>query len=213
MQIAILLFDGMTALDAVGPYEVLRLLPGADVRLVAKAPGEQATDGGPLRLVADHGLAEVPSPEIVVVPGGPGARALFDDEAVLGWLRSAHEHSRWTTSVCWGSAVLGAAGLLEGLEATSHWLARDALAEHGARPVDQRVVVSGKVITSAGVSAGIDMALRLAALEAGETVAQAIQLLLEYDPQPPFDAGSPAKAPAEVVEMVRGGGGEEDRGA
>jgi putative intracellular protease/amidase len=193
MQIAILLFDGVTALDAVGPYEVLRLLPGADVRLVARAPGEQATDGGPLRLVADHALAEVPSPEIVVVPGGPGARALFEDQAVLGWLRSVHERSRWTTSVCWGSMVLGAAGLLDGLRATSHWLAREDLAEHGAVAVDERVVVSGKVITSAGVSAGIDMALRLAALEAGESVAQAIQLLLEYDPEPPFDAGSPER--------------------
>jgi len=207
MQIAILLFDGVTALDAVGPYEVLKLLPEADVRLVAKVPGEKATDGGPLKLVADHTLAEVPSPEIVVVPGGPGARALFDDESVLAWLRSAHERSRWTTSVCWGSAVLGAAGLLAGLEATSHWLAREDLAEHGARPVHQRVVVSGKVITSAGVSAGIDMALRLAALEVGASVAQAIQLLIEYDPQPPFDAGSPERAPAEVVEMLRRGRG------
>jgi putative intracellular protease/amidase len=205
MQIAILLFDGVTALDAVGPYEVLRLLPGADVRLVANEQGEKATDGGPLKLVADHSLGEVPRPEIVVVPGGPGARALFGDESVLGWLRSVHEHSRWTTSVCWGSAVLGAAGLLEGLRATSHWLEREDLANYGARPVDERVVVAGKVITCAGVSAGIDMALQLAALEAGERVAQAIQLLLEYDPQPPFDAGSPERAPAGVVEMVRGG--------
>lgn len=205
MQIAILLFDRVTALDAVGPYEVLRLLPGADVHLVAGVPGEKLTDGGPLKLVADHALADVPSPEIVVVPGGPGARALFGDESVLAWLRSAHEHSRWTTSVCWGSAVLGAAGLLEGLMATSHWLERGDLAKHGARPVNQRVVVSGKVITSAGVSAGIDMALRLAALEAGASVAQAIQLLIEYDPQPPFDAGSPDRAPAEVVERLRGG--------
>jgi len=205
MQIAILLFDQVTALDAVGPYEVLKLLPGADIRLVAAVPGDQATDGGPLKLVADHALADVPRPEILVVPGGPGARALFGDESVLSWLRSAHEHSRWTTSVCWGSALLGAAGLLEGLRATSHWLAREDLAGYGARPVNERVVVSGKVITSAGVSAGIDMALQLAALEAGVKVAQAIQLLIEYDPQPPFDAGSPETAPAEVVELVRGG--------
>ena len=204
VQIAILLFDGVTALDAVGPYEVLRLLPGADVRLVAGTAGEKATDGGPLKLVADHALADVPSPEIVVVPGGPGARVLLGDEAVLAWLRSVHERSRWTTSVCWGSAVLGAAGLLEGREATSHWLARDGLAEYGARPVDERVVISGKVVTSAGVSAGIDMGLRLAALEAGTAVAQSIQLLIEYDPQPPFNAGSPHKAPAEVVEQLRG---------
>ncbi len=203
MQIAILLFDGVTALDAVGPYEVLRLLPGADVRLVAQTPGEKATHGGPLKLVADHALDDVPSPEIVVVPGGPGAQALFGDESVLAWLRSVHERSRWTTSVCYGSAVLGAAGLLDGLRATSHWNARDDLAEHGAQPVDERVVISGKVITSAGVSAGIDMALRLAALEAGEGVAQAIQLVIEYDPQPPFDSGSPQKAPAEVLELLR----------
>lgn len=211
MQVAILLFDGVTALDAVGPYEVLRLLPGADVRLVASTAGEKATDGGPLKLVATHSLAAVTDPDIVLVPGGPGAEALFRDEHVLGWLRSVHEGSRWTTSVCWGSAVLGAAGLLDGQRATSHWLARDGLAEHGAHPVDERVVVSGKLITSAGVSAGIDMALRLAALEAGETVAQAIQLLIEYDPQPPFDAGSPDRAPAEALELLRswrsGGGG------
>ncbi len=169
------------------PYEVLTRLPGADVRLVAETPGEKATDGGPLKLMADHALAEVPGPEIVV-------------ESVLGWLRSAHERSRWTTSVCWGSAGLGAAGLLERREATSHWLARDGLAQYGARPVDERVVISGKVVTSAGVSAGIDMA----ALEAGTAVAQQMRLLIEYNPQPPFDAGSPDRAPVEVVEALRG---------
>ncbi len=201
-QVAVLLFDGMTALDAVGPYDVLKLLPNADVRLVAARAGEKATDG-PLKLVADYALDEVPRPDIVVVPGGPGARALLQDERLLGWLRSAHEHTRWTTSVCYGSTLLGAAGLLEGVEATSHWLARESLSEFGAKPVNERVVVAGKIVTSAGVSAGIDMALRLAALEAGDQVAQAIQLAIEYDPEPPFDAGRPEKLPAALVQGVR----------
>jgi len=202
VQIAILLFDGLVALDAVGPYDVLKLMPQADVRLVAADAGEVATDG-PLRLLAGGSLEAVPRPDIVVVPGGPGAGAASHDERVLGWLRSAHEQTTFTTSVCWGSELLGAAGLLRGVKATSHWLVASELARHGAIPVDERVVVSGRIITSAGVSAGIDMALRLVALTAGDDVARRIQLTLEYAPEPPFEAGSPRTAPPDLVAGMR----------
>jgi transcriptional regulator GlxA family with amidase domain len=205
MDIAILLFDGITALDAIGPYEVLSRLPKAKVCFVASEPGPKRTDNGMLALVADHPLSELQTPEIVLVPGGWGTRALLEQKGVLNWLRQAHRTSRWTTSVCTGALLLGAAGILRGLRATTHWAALDDLANFGVKTVSERVVIDGKVITAAGVSAGIDMALRLASLVAGEEVAQAIQLSLEYDPQPPFDAGSPLKAPERVVELVRNG--------
>jgi len=203
MQIAIPLYDRFTALDAVGPYDVLGRLPGVDLAFVAVEPGPVRTEQRTLALIADKALSEVPRPDIVMVPGGFGTRDLFDDEAILGWLREAHEHSKWTTSVCTGSLLLAAAGILDGVEAATHWLARDELAALGAIPVPERVVQRGKIVTAAGVSSGIDMALHLVALEAGEMAAQAIQLGIEYDPQPPFDAGSPEKAPAEVVEFMR----------
>jgi len=203
MQIAILLYDGVVALDAIGPYDVLKLIPGADVRLVAATAGEIATDG-PLRLIAGDSIDDVPRPEIIVVPGGPGAAAAAGDERLLRWLRGAHEHTRFTSSVCWGSELLGAAGLLRGVRATSHWLVRDELAGHGAIAVDERVVVSGRIVTSAGVSAGIDMALGLAGLLAGEQQARSIQLTLEYAPEPPFaGAGSPHSAAPELVARMR----------
>lgn len=202
MQVAIVLYDGLVALDAVGPYDVLKLVPGADVRLVATRAGEIRTDG-PLTLLADHQLDAVPRPDVVVVPGGPGVVAAARDEQLLDWLRSAHEHTRYTTSVCWGSELLGVAGLLAGVEATSHWLVRDELAAHGAIAVDERVVVSGRIITSAGVSAGIDMALRLVALTDGAELAQRIQLNLEYAPEPPFCAGSPHTASPALVAAIR----------
>jgi transcriptional regulator GlxA family with amidase domain len=204
VQIAVLLFDEVVALDAVGPYDVLKLMPGADVRLVAAEAGEIATDG-PLKLVAEHALDGVPRPDIVVVPGGPGSARAAADERHLRWLRAAHEHSRWTTSVCSGSELLGAAGLLDGVEATSHWLIHDQLARHGAIPVDERVVVSGRIVTCAGVSAGIDMALALVALSAGDDVARRIQLTIQYAPEPPFGAGSPSTAPAALVADMRAG--------
>ncbi len=205
MQIAILLFDGVVALDAVGPYDVLKLLPGADVRLVSAEAGEVRSDG-PLKLVATDSLDAVQRPDIVVVPGGPGAREAGRDERVLAWIRGAHEHTRYTTSVCWGSELLGAAGLLRDVEATGHWLVREELAQHGAIVVDRRVVVSGRIVTSAGVSAGIDMALGLAALVAGEDVARRIQLVLEYAPEPPFaGAGDPAGADTSLVSELRDG--------
>lgn len=203
MEIAILLFDRLTALDAIGPYEVLSRIPGATIKFVAKQTGPVRTDVGSLAVVADYTIDQVTSPEIFVVPGGPGQTVLMDDEAILNWVRRAHQTSKWTTSVCTGSLVLGAAGLLNGLRATSHWLAYDALRELGAEAVSQRVVIEGKIITAAGVSAGIDMALALVARECGELAAQSIQLGIEYDPQPPFDCGSPAKAPTEIVERLR----------
>lgn len=204
MNIAIPIFNRLTALDAVGPYEVLSRLPGAAVRFLAREPGPQRTETRMLALTADASLDDLREPEVIVVPGGFGTRELMRDEVMLGWLRHAHRSSRWTTSVCTGSLLLAAAGILEGLEATTHWTELDALREHGAVPVARRVVEQGKVITAAGVSSGIDMALILAARIAGEEVAQAIQLSIEYDPDPPFDAGSPAKAPAQIVELVRG---------
>jgi putative intracellular protease/amidase len=203
MQIAILLFDGITALDAVGPYEVLSRVPEAQVVFVSTEPGPKRTSNQVLALVADRSLTEVASPDVVLIPGGSGSRALVRDEAVLAWIRQAHTTSRWTTSVCTGARVLGAAGVLRGLEATTHWLSLDELADYGARPVQRRVVEQGKVITAAGVSAGIDMALLLAAREAGEDVARSIQLSIEYDPQPPFDSGSPLTAAPAIVELAR----------
>jgi putative intracellular protease/amidase len=202
VQIAILLFDRITALDAIGPYDVLSRLPGAEVVLVAEEPGPVRNEVGTLALTADAAFGDVPRPDVVVAPGGFGTRALLQHEPTLGWLREAHAHTTWTTSVCTGALLLAAAGILDGVEATTHWLARDLLADLGARPVADRVVRRGKVVTAAGVSSGIDMALRLAELQAGPTVAQAIQLSIEYDPQPPFDAGSPDKAPREVVALV-----------
>jgi transcriptional regulator GlxA family with amidase domain len=203
MQIAILLFERLTALDAVGPYEVLSRLPGATVTFVAEETGPKRTENGSLALTADTSLADVPAPDVVLVPGGIGRKALMDDGPMHAWLRSAHETSTWTTSVCTGSLVLAAAGLLNGKRATTHWLAMDELGRLGAEPVSERVVFDGKIVTAAGVSAGIDMALALAARIAGERVARAIQLSIEYDPQPPFDSGSPRTASPETVELIR----------
>lgn len=203
MNIAILLFDRFTALDAVGPYEVLQRMPGAELKFVAREKGPVRTETRNLALTADATLAEVVSADILVVPGGPGQSAIMEDKEILDWIRLIDSGSKWTTSVCTGSLLLGAAGLLKGLRATSHWLALEILREFGAEPTGERVVVQGKVVTAAGVSAGIDMALRLVALECGEMQAQAIQLGIEYDPQPPFNAGSPATCPTPIVEMLR----------
>jgi transcriptional regulator GlxA family with amidase domain len=203
MDIAILLYDRLTALDAIGPYEVLSRLPGAKLTFVAAETGPVRTDSGMLTLMAEHALEDMAHPDIVLVPGGPGEVAARAGKPVLEWLRDADRTSTWTTSVCTGSLILAAAGLLDGRRATSHWLALDELGRLGAIPVSERVVFDDKIVTAAGVSAGIDMALALAAKVAGETVAQAIQLSIEYDPQPPFDAGSPGKAPAEIVDLLR----------
>ncbi|MGV9284254.1 DJ-1/PfpI family protein [Streptomyces sp. NPDC003730] len=204
MQIAIVLFDRFTALDAVGPYETLGRLPDAETVFVAERTGPVRTDTGNLALTADRTLADVPSPDIVVVPGGPGQTPQMENEALLAWLRAADATSTWTTSVCTGSLLLAAAGLLEGRRATSHWLALDFLRRYGAEPTGQRVVTDGKYVTAAGVSSGIDMGLTLLGRIAGDEHARAVQLLTEYDPQPPYDAGSPDKAPAHLVEEFRG---------
>jgi putative intracellular protease/amidase len=204
MRIAIPLYDRFTALDAVGPYEVLSRLPGASVTWLAHEPGVVRTDNGMLGIEADAAFEDLPDPEIVVVPGGTGTNAFLEDERLVGWIRRAHETSEWTTSVCTGSLLLGAAGVLEGLEATSHWLDIQDLERYGSSPTGKRVVEQRKVITAAGVSSGIDMGLVLAARIAGPEVAQAIQLGIEYDPQPPFDSGSVEKAPKEIIELVRG---------
>ena len=203
MNIAILLYDRVTALDAIGPYEVLSRLPGASLTFVAAEPGPVHTDNGMLTLLTERSIDEVRRPDIVLVPGGPGEVAARAGGPLLEWLRAVHETSTWTTSVCTGSLILAAAGLLDGKRATSHWLALEELRGLGAEPVAERVVFDGRIVTAAGVSAGIDMALALAARVAGEQVAQAIQLGIEYDPQPPFSAGSPRQAPAEIVEAVR----------
>jgi putative intracellular protease/amidase len=203
MKIAILIFDKLTALDAIGPYEVLSRLPEADLRFVAKESGVKRTDTGALGVSADATLAEIADPDIVLVPGGEGNRPLLEDDEVLEWLRAVDATSKWTTSVCTGSLVLGAAGLLEGRRATSHWAYRHELERFGAVVVAERVVVDGKVVTAAGVSAGIDMALRLTALEYGDDLAKGIQLGIEYDPEPPFESGSPEKADPQLVELVR----------
>jgi transcriptional regulator GlxA family with amidase domain len=202
MRMAILLFDNVTALDVVGPFEVLRLTGADEVVFVGKKAGEVRARGA-LGLAVDRTLDEVPAADIVLVPGGPGQVPLMADEEVLAWLRRIDETTTWTTAVCTGSLLLAAAGLLSGRRATTHWLALDQFPAFGVEPSEERVVFDGKYVTAAGVSAGIDMAFRLGARLSGDDVAQTIQLAIEYDPQPPFDVGSPAKAPAELVASMR----------
>ncbi len=201
MKIAILLFEKLAAQDAVGPYEVFRCVPGWDIQFAGLQTGEVRAEGG-LGLTVDHTLDQVGEADLVLVPGGRGSDALLEDEAVLAWLRAIDATTKWTTSVCTGALLLGAAGLLKGKRATSNWLALDQLPQYGADPAGGRWVEDGKILTAAGVTAGIDMALHLVGREAGPEVAQAVQLGIEYDPDPPFDAGSPEKAPREIVELV-----------
>ncbi len=203
MQIAFLVYEGLTALDLIGPYEVLNALPGSEVRFVARSPGTLRVDSGAFGIEVDNGLADVPRPDVFVIPGGlAGTFAAAADAEITGWVREAHEHSTFSTSVCTGSLVLGAAGALRGKRATTHWAAAAMLEPHGATFSAERVVVDGKVITAAGVSSGIDMALTLAARLADEDTARAIQLGIEYDPHPPFDAGSPEKAGPAIVDLA-----------
>jgi transcriptional regulator GlxA family with amidase domain len=207
VQIAIGLYPGFTALDAIGPYQVLSQLPGADVVVCAAARGP-LRDDTKLLLEIEHEFGDVPSPDILLVPGGLVAQKLArDGDAIVDWIKQAHATTTFTTSVCTGALLLGAAGLLDGLEATTHWRSYEELAGYGATPVEQRVVFQGKIVTAAGVSAGIDLALTLVDKLHGPEIAQAIQLGIEYDPQPPYDAGAPSKAaPAirDVVTMVMG---------
>lgn len=204
MQIAAILFPRLTALDLIGPYETLQRLPDATVTFVGHQRGEVRTENGFLGLTADANFDEVLQPDVVIVPGGIGTRALLDDAVVLDWLRAVNPTTRFTTSVCTGSLVLAAAGLLTDLEATTHWSVLHLLGSLGAKPTTQRVVehLDHRIITAAGVSAGIDMALRLSELLVDRTAAEAMQLAIEYDPQPPFDCGHPDRASADVVERL-----------
>ncbi|KOV11528.1 glutamine amidotransferase [Streptomyces sp. XY431] len=204
MDIVILLFDDFEPLDAIGPYQVLGHLPGATVRFVsAGEKGVVADSIGGMRLDVPTGRADVGACDVLLVPGGHGTRPLMTDAALLDWLRRTHATTRFTASVCTGALLLGAAGLLDGLDATTHWAAAGELAVHGATYLPERVVRQGRIVTAAGISAGIDMALHLAALLTDETTARAIQLHAEYDPLPPFDSGSWAKASPAVRERIR----------
>jgi transcriptional regulator GlxA family with amidase domain len=205
MEVAILLYDRFTVLDAFGPYEVLSRVPGASVTFVAARAGLMSAESGGLAVPVERTVSEMPRPDVIVVPGGSGQMPVMADETVLSWLGEAHRTTTWTASVCTGSLVLAAAGLLNGRRATSHWLFLDQLAVFGAEPVAERVVVDDRVMTAAGVSAGIDMALELAARTAGAPVADAIQLLIEYDPRPRSDAGSPSTAAPSIVDFLRDG--------
>lgn len=204
MQVVIPLFPKFTALDGIGPYEVLQRIPSIDVTFIAQQRGEIRSDNGFLGITADATFDEFPEPDVIVFPGGVGTRLLEHDELVHQWVRKAHATSRFTTSVCTGSLVLGAAGLLHGLSATTHWACYRELEAHGAVPTAQRVVenLDQRIITAAGVSSGIDMALRLVELLVDRTAAEAAQLMIEYDPQPPFDSGSLAKSSDTTVTRV-----------
>jgi putative intracellular protease/amidase len=204
MLVAIPLFERFTALDAVGPYEVLQRIPTIDVVFIGHQRGEVRSDNGMLGLMVDKSFAEITQPDVVVFPGGIGTRVLINDEEVLDWVREAHGHSRFTTSVCTGGLVLAAAGLLNGLTATTHWRVQELFNSLGAQYVPQRVVehLPQRIITAAGVSSGIDMGLRLAELLVGREAAEASQLMIEYDPEPPFQAGSLAKASEAVKQRA-----------
>jgi transcriptional regulator GlxA family with amidase domain len=204
LQVVIPLFPRFTALDAVGPYEVLQRIPQIDVTIIGHERGEVRSDNGMLGIGVDATFEDHPEPDVIVFPGGVGTRPLENDERVLEWVRHAHATSRFTTSVCTGSLVLGAAGLLWGLSATTHWSCYPELGAHGAVPVAQRVVehLDRRIITAAGVSSGIDMALRLVELLVDRTAAEAAQLMIEYDPQPPCDSGSLAKADDTIIARV-----------
>jgi transcriptional regulator GlxA family with amidase domain len=203
MQIAFLIYEGLTALDIVGPYEVFNQIPGVDVRFVAKQPGSIRVDSGAFSIGTDHKLTDVPRPDVFVVPGGvAGTFAAAKDQEILDWVREAHADSRYSTSVCTGSLILGAAGLLKDSNATTHWAAKAFLEQTGATYTDKRVVVADKIVTAAGVSAGIDMALYVMGELVGPELAKVAQLSIEYDPDPPFDAGSPAKAGDAVVQRA-----------
>ncbi|KDA40903.1 DJ-1/PfpI family protein [Frankia sp. BMG5.23] len=206
MQIAIMLYDRFTGLDAIGPYEILARIPGAEVIFAAARPGPVRADTASLTVVADAALSEVTAPDVLLVPGGPGAADLLADQPTLDWLRGVDAAATWTASVCSGSLLLAAAGLLTGRRATSHWICLDHLTTFGAIATAERVVIDGKYATAAGVSAGIDLALHLTGRMVGDDIAESIQLVVEYDPQPPYAAGSIATAPAARVAALRASG-------
>lgn len=203
MQIAFLAYEGLTCLDLIGPYEVFNATPGADVVFVNKTKGEIRVDSKAFGIVVDKALADVPHPDVFVVPGGlEGTFAAAADEEILAWVREAHAHATLSTSVCTGSLILGAAGILDGKPATTHWAAKAMLENYGVTFTADRVVPHGNIITAAGVSSGIDMALAAVARLFDEDTAKAVQLGIEYDPQPPFDAGSPDKAGPKIQELA-----------
>lgn len=202
MRLAFLLYDDMTPLDLIGPYQCLATAPGMEVQLVARARGPRRTDSG-IQMIADTALHEAAEPDVIVVPGTGNPKAALGEVEAIAWLREVAPRARYVTSVCTGALLLGAAGLLAGRRATTHWMALEALRRFGATPVSERVVVDGPVITAAGVSAGIDMGLRLLATLAGERLAQRVQLLIEYDPDPPFSCGSTRTAPPDLVAEVQ----------
>jgi transcriptional regulator GlxA family with amidase domain len=204
LQVVIPVFPRITALDAIGPYEVLQRIPSITVTFIGHQKGEVRTENGMLGLMADATFDDFPHPDVVVFPGGAGTRPLLQDQGVLDWVRHAHRHTVFTTSVCTGSLVLAAAGLLDELTATTHWSEYGRLQTLGARPTPQRVVehLDRRVITAAGVSSGIDMALRLVELLVDRTAAEAAQLMIEYDPEPPVHAGSREKADDRIMQRV-----------
>jgi transcriptional regulator GlxA family with amidase domain len=203
MQIAIGLYPGFTALDWVGPYDVFGSTPGTDVVLCAAEAGLVGDESGRMQVQVEHTFSDVPQPDVLLVPGGFGSRRVgVAGSPIVEWVLAAHPHTRYTTSVCTGALVLGATGLLDGLTATTHWRFYEHLRAFGANPVEQRVVFQDRIVTGAGVSAGIDLALALTAELHGPEMAQAVQLGIEYDPQPPFDTGAPSKAPAEIRDLV-----------
>ena len=201
MQLGFLLYPQVTALDVVGPFEVLSRIPGVTSLFVGAQPGPVETQHG-LELGVQIGYEGCPQLDVICVPGGPGQTNCMDDALLLEFLRTQSIAARWITSVCTGSLILGAAGLLRGYRATSHWRYISCLADLGAIPVSKRIVADRNRVTAAGVSAGIDMGLFLAGLLSGERIAQTIQLQMEYDPQPPFQCGSPEVAEPELVHSL-----------
>lgn len=201
-KIGLLLFPDITQLDMTGPYEVFTKFPNAEVHLVAKTMDPVEANGG-MRILPTTTLSTCPTLDLVCVPGGAGMNPLLNDPETLAFLRKQAATARYVTSVCTGALVLGAAGLLKGKRAATHWMSREMLADFGAIPVAERVVKDGNVITGGGVTAGIDFALTVAAEAFGEDLAKAIQLGIEYDPQPPFNAGSPEGAGEDVTTKAR----------
>jgi cyclohexyl-isocyanide hydratase len=201
-RIGMLLFPRLTQLDMTGPYEVLARLPNTNVDLIARTLDPVTTDRG-MQIVPTVTYETCLPLDVVMVPGGPGQQDLMEDEATLCFLRKQAASAKFVTSVCTGSLVLGAAGLLKGKRATCHWAALEHLGALGAIPVSERVVVDGNIVTGAGVASGIDFALSLAAILDGEAVAREIQLQIEYDPAPPFDSGSPQNARPETLAAVK----------
>ncbi|MDP4197636.1 MAG: DJ-1/PfpI family protein [Bacteroidota bacterium] len=202
LKVAIFVFDGMTALDAVGPYEVLSNIPNSKVYFVSTSPGTINCKGG-LKIIADYSLNDITSADILLIPGGPGVDSLLNNEPLIKWIKQLHQTTKFTVSVCTGSLLLGSAQLLQGLKATTHWKHFEKLNDYGAEATKSRYVIDGKIVTSAGVSAGIDMSLKLVELTGSESLAKMIQLGIEYDPMPPFDAGSPEKVSKELLEVFR----------